>query len=285
MRVNLINDNKMEEVKNKNIFTLFLKPWPDKDLYELARLVKYLGFDGVELPIRKNYQVTPKNVSTYLPKAVKIFKQFGLSIRSVTSDPSEYIISVCGDLGIPIIRVMAEIDTKIGYYATEKYLRQKYDKLLPFLDKYGVVLGVQNHCGNMVNSSIGLMHLIEQYDRNLVGAILDIGHCGLAGEPERMAIDIVWSHLVLVNFKNAYWEKITCSNNSEPKWYHHFTLGNQGFASWRKIVNELKRRKYKGDICFSAEYTDTDTLDQIYGDKVNNLIEHDLRYARKLFNE
>ena len=69
-------------------FTVFTKPWPDKSLPELAQFIKDLGFDGVELPVRFGYQVTPDNVGKTLPEAAKIFADHDLKIGSIagTSD-------------------------------------------------------------------------------------------------------------------------------------------------------------------------------------------------------
>ena len=86
------------------------------------------------------------------------------------------------------------------------------------------------------------MHLIEDYDPKCVGAVLDAGHCGLAGESEVMAIDIVWSHLVLVNLKSAFWRRTTGSEATDVKWKAHWTNGRQGLVSWRTLADELKNR-------------------------------------------
>ena len=46
-----------------NRLTVFSKPWPELSLEALGKLVKGLGFDGVEFPVRPGYQVTPENVA------------------------------------------------------------------------------------------------------------------------------------------------------------------------------------------------------------------------------
>ena len=107
---------------------------------------------------------------------------------------------------MPIIRVMAPIGDD-GYLASVARLQREYDTLLPLLEKYGVQLGVQNHCDRMVCNAMGLRHLIERYDPRLIGAVWDAAHNALNGEEPEMAIDIVWSHLCMVNLKNAYWRR------------------------------------------------------------------------------
>lgn len=70
--------------KNKNAFTVFTKPWPDKPLEELSACVSELSFNGVELPIRPGFQVTLENIAKMLPEAVCAFSQQGLTIQSIT---------------------------------------------------------------------------------------------------------------------------------------------------------------------------------------------------------
>ena len=75
-------------------FTVFSKPWT-LPLPELAALVKSLGLDGVELPVRPGYQVEPANVANGLKEAVKIFADHGLKIGSVAGPTDEPTIAAC----------------------------------------------------------------------------------------------------------------------------------------------------------------------------------------------
>ena len=40
-------------------FSVFTKPWKTQPLVEVGELVKRLGFDGIELPVRPGFQVEP----------------------------------------------------------------------------------------------------------------------------------------------------------------------------------------------------------------------------------
>ena len=80
-----------------NKFTVFTKSWPDMPIEELARYIKGLGFDGVELPVRPKYQVTPDNIAVELPKAAKVFADNGVTISSVASNTDEATIAACGE--------------------------------------------------------------------------------------------------------------------------------------------------------------------------------------------
>ncbi len=257
-------------------YTVFTKPWPKKSVAELAQFVKGLGFDGVELPVRPGFQVVPENVSKGLPEAAKIFADHGVKIGTVAGSMDEPTIAACAEAGVPIIRICQRIDPKAGYMAEEARVQKEYDALLPLLDKYGVAIGVQNHADYNVNHAMGIRHLIEKYDPKHFCAVLDQAHCGLNGEPPEYAIDIVWSHLRVVNLKSAFWVRSNGPEAPEAKWQKHWTTGRHGMAYWTRVVAELKRRNYSGDICLTAEYTDHERVDV--------LIAEDIVYAKSLFD-
>ncbi|MBT3272433.1 MAG: sugar phosphate isomerase/epimerase, partial [Spirochaetales bacterium] len=172
--------------EQRNRFTIFTKPWQDLSLEDLGKLVKELGFDGIELPVRAGYQVEPGLIGTGLKDAVKILADQGVFIGSVAGNTDKQTINACGENGIPIIRICVSIDMEIGYMATEKIVRQGFDGLIPDLESAGVSIGVQNHCGNSVASAIGIMHLIEGYDPRHISAVLDPAHSAIDGETEEM---------------------------------------------------------------------------------------------------
>jgi sugar phosphate isomerase/epimerase len=155
-------------------------------------------------------------------------------------------------------------------------LQREFDALVPLLDKHGVTLGIQNHCGNRdVCNAMGLRHLIEKFDPKHVGAVWDAGHNGLEGEAPEMAIDIVWSHLCMVNLKSAYWRRKNTPEAEVAEWQIVWTSGRHGRANWPRVAAELQRRNFDGVICMTAEYTDEASVDR--------LIAEDLAFARSLF--
>jgi sugar phosphate isomerase/epimerase len=255
-------------------FTAFTKPWKTP-IAELGAFIKRLGFDGIELPVRPGYQVTPENITTSLREATRILADCGLTITSIAGPTDEPTIAACAEVGVPIIRICLDIPAQISYLEHEANLQRQFDALLPHLERYGVTLGIQNHQGRFVANAMGIRHLIEKYDRRYIGAVLDFAHCALHGEIPELALDIVWSHLCMVNFKNAYWQRTNGPEALVATYKHYWTSGRQGLASWARAAEELKQRGYSGPICLTAEYTDEGA--------VNRLIAEDITYARSLF--
>lgn len=260
---------------NKISFSVFTKPWKDKTIPELAKYVKNLGFDGVEFPLRPGYQVEPEKAEKGLPELVKQMGEYGVKVYSVAASMDESVFAGCQAAGIPIIRTMAKIDTEIGYMASEENNRKELESVVPLCRKYGVKVGVQNHYGNYVGNGMGLRHLIENFDPNYIGAVWDAAHAALCGEDPEAGLDITWSHLCMVNLKNAFFYRKNGPESENVEWTRYYTSGRQGLASWPIVADYLKKRNYEGAICLTAEYS---ALDQ-----VNRLIAEDIAYAKSLF--
>ena len=254
-------------------FSVFTKPWKTP-LPELGKFVATMGFDGVELPVRPGYQVEPEHITRDLPGAAEMLAEHGIRIASVATLPTPAAIAVCARLGIPVIRVMAEIGAD-GYRASEARVQREYAALVPLLRDAGVRLGVQNHSGRYVSNASGLRRLLLPFDPAHIGAVWDAAHNALNGEEPDLALDIIWPHLLMVNLKNAFWRRVTGPEAADVVWYPYWTSGRQGLASWPRVAAILRERGYQGVICLPAEYTDEPSVDR--------LIAEDIVFARSLF--
>ncbi|HEY3080637.1 MAG TPA: TIM barrel protein [Chloroflexota bacterium] len=257
------------------VFSVFTKPWK-MPLADLGGLVGRLGFRQIELPVRPGYQVEPTEAAAGLPAAARLLADLGVRIASVAGAADEAMIAACAEAEVPMLRVMAPIGPA-GYLETVEKTRRELDSLVPLLDRYGVRLGVQNHCGRFVSNAMGLRHLLRGYESRHVCAVWDAAHNALDGEEPELALDIVWSHLGMVNLKNAFWRRTTGPEAEVAEWHPYWTSARQGLASWPRVAAELRRRGYSGTVCLTAEYSDEASVER--------LIAEDLAYARALFGE
>lgn len=257
-------------------FAVFTKVWGDLPLVRLVEHIAHMGFDAIELPVRAGTQVHPERIDAELPQAVRVLADHGLTVASVAGSLDERTIAACGQQGIPLIRAQVAVP-KQGYLANEDKARQLLASLLPALEKHGVAIGIQHHFGWNVPNALGLLHLIESFDSRYIGAVWDPLHAALAGEEPEMGLDIVWSHLKMVNLKNGFWERTNGPEAKWAAWRNHMTTGDQGLASWPRAVAELRRRGYRGVICLGAAYDDRSVAE------ADRLTPHDLALARELF--
>jgi len=260
-------------MEKKITLAVFTKPWKC-GIDELGRKVAGFGFDAIELPVRPGYPVNPDNMAVELPRAVKRLAEYGLTVASIAGPTDERSFAACAEAGVPIIRICVGIGAD-GYMATEQRLRREYDALAPILASHNVTLGIQNHNGKSICNAMGLRHLLESYDPKQIAAVWDAAHNALDGEEPEMALDIVWPYLCMVNLKNAIRKRVNGPEARQAEWEVYWTTGPQGFASWPRVCTELQRRKYRGVVCLTAEYSDEQAVDR--------LIASDIAYAKSLF--
>jgi sugar phosphate isomerase/epimerase len=257
------------------VFSVFTKPW-NQPLPDLATFIYGLGFAGVELPVRPGFQVEPDNVEAGLVEAVRIFGDHGLAIVSIAGPTDERTIAACAKAGVRIIRMCVAIPADRGYLEHEALVQRDFARLVPELDRCGVTIGVQNHCDRNVANAMGTRHLIERFDPKHIAAVWDPAHCALDGEVPELAIDILWSHLCMVNLKNAIWQRLDDTKEGVAQFRHVWVPGRHGLCSWPTVVDLLHKRDYPGPICLTAEYSDREYVDQH--------IAEDIGFARNLFS-
>ena len=256
-------------------FSVFTKAWKEVPLGRLGELVRGMGFEGVELPVRPGFQVEPESADRDLPSAARHLAEVGVPIRSVASAAEESTIMACADAGVPLLRIMAPIRTDESYADAEERYRREFDALLPALERAGVTLGVQNHAGRQVANAVGLRSLIGRYDPRHVAAVWDAGHEAVAGSEPELAIDTIWPHLRLVNLKNAIWLQSAEAGAASAEWSPYWTAGRLGLSPWPRVAAELRRRGYAGTVCLTAEYSGAVSVERQAAE--------DLAFARALF--
>ena len=257
--------------------SMFSKPWKEQSLEELAELTLKFGFTGIEFPLRDGYQAEPATAERTLPEASRVLGGYGVKITSVASVTDEHIFSACAMAGVPVIRIMFGNKLEKDYLEAEADMKRQIEKFLPFCEKYKIKVGIQQHCGPGINNSMEMLSLLREYDSNLVGGIWDAAHSGLAGEEPEQALDIIKSHLVLVNFKNAFYKRVNGPEAYEAKYAHHYTTGRQGLCSWPRAIKHLKKIGFYGNVCLTAEYSDHDNIDKY--------VMEDCEYIKLLIND
>lgn len=265
-----------------NKLIMFTKPWKNETLEDLARLVKKLGLDGIELPVRDGYQVTPSNVTERLPEAVDIFGKYGLVIGSVAGSIDKDTIEAMGKAGISILRVCLNIDMSRGYFDSVKDHQRLILEHQDELEANKVKVGIQNHNGYCVASALGLHHILSGIPDNIAGAVLDFAHCGVAGEPVDMAYDIVKDSLMMVNFKSCYQARLTGPDEEEAKWQVLWSTSRNSIYSWKDAINLLSANDYKGYICLPAEYNHLGVKEPIMDNEAAKRVLYDIQYLKSL---
>lgn len=267
-------------MKTINALAVFVKPWKRLSLPELGAVMQSMGFEWIELPVRPGFPCQPETIERDLPEAVRILGEFGVRILNVTADlplQDERLYASCAQAGIDLNRVMFRRGER-SYWEAEADARRQLDAAMPLCQKYGVRIGVQNHVGSFVGvNEFSLYNLLKDFDPRYAGIIWDAAHNALEGMDPEPALDVVASHLYLVNLKNAYWRRINGPEAAVAEWKVYWTSGRHGRASWPRVIAKLKAMDYTGPLCLTAEYSDEQAVDR--------LTREDLAFARALLAE
>ncbi len=259
--------------------SVFTKPWKNISADQLGALVREIGFDGIEFPLREGYQAEPANAPEDLPALAETLAKHGVSICSVASSLDQQIFDACNKAGVKLLRIMANVNPDViitkGFYAAMDELVHQLESLYPLCEKYEVMIGVQQHYGPGIFNTMELRYLLEKTDARYVGGIWDAAHSALSYEMPEQAIDIIFDRLALVNLKNAYvrrWVQEDGSVIFRP----FFCPANEGAISWERVIAHLKRKGYSGDYCMPCEYTEAE--------RTLEYIREDIAYLRNLLN-
>lgn len=277
-------------MKQPITWSVFTKPWKTIALEQLADLVRGMGFDAVEYPLRQGYQIQPADGAKGLRRLTDIMGSRGLAVASIAggidvrdawgnncvTGVNEQLFSACAEAGIRIVRICQGLDPTLGFRQNIEQIQRTYDGILPLCQKYNVTLGVQMHCGMNISSAAETLLLLQKYDRRYIAAVWDSGHNGLAGTEPEIALDTVWPHLCMINFKAAFYQRTTGPEADEANWHEYWTTGRNACGSWPRAARWLKQHNYRGVICLPAEYSDQAN--------VENYTRQDITYIKSLFS-
>lgn len=258
-------------------WSVFTKPWADLSADALGGLVRRLGSTSVELPVRPGCAVEPEEAADTLSPYAEGLSAHGVRISSVAADPTDSVLAGCRSAGVGLVRVMPRIGD--DHVAGVRAWQRKLVHLLPSLERYGVMLGLQPHHGPYVTTAIGMRELLDPMPPDRVGLVWDAGHEGLAGQDPRTSLDATWDRIVLVNLKNAVREPVTISDElgARTGFRHRWVDGADGYADWAVIMHHLAERDWRGPFCLPAEYSGP-------VEQVPDRVRADLALAQSLFH-
>lgn len=243
----------------KGKLCFFSKPLAEMEWGQLAKNLKRLGFDGVDLTVRKEQgHVMPERVTEDLPKSVAAFRDAGVDIPMITTsltsadDPTARpILATAAKLGIPFF--------KAGYYQyklvdVERELAdagKQFRGLAELAQECGIQVGYHNHEDYIGAPVWDIARVIEPLDPKWAGYYFDPRHAvaegGVGGW--KIATNLVSRRLKMVAVKDFYWEK-----TARKGWQDVNCPLGQGMVDWRYFFKAMARAGFQGPISLHLEY-------------------------------
>jgi sugar phosphate isomerase/epimerase len=239
----------------------FSKHYQWATVSETAETVARLGFDGLDLTVRKGGHVEPARVADDLPKAVEIIRKAGLQIPMVTGDIidtqspyAENVLKTLASLGIHRYRWggMKYTDSQsIPEQLAEMKVRVK--DLAAMNKHYGVCAMYHTHSGvGQVGASMwDLYLLIKDFDREAVSANYDIGHATVEGGFGG------WVHstrLLLPYMKGVAVKDFLWKQNAKGKWAPAWCALGKGMVDFQQFFQMIKAGGFSGPLQLHMEY-------------------------------
>lgn len=179
----------ISDMRAPDPFYLFTKVLQWLPLNEVPETVKTLGFEGIDLPVRKNGFFDKDDLPKKLPAVVTASERLGLSRPVLTTDMNvgqmdqmdEFLRILAGE-GIK--------DYRMGYlsFASKdiigelKRLNGEMMRLAELHAKHGVTGHYQNHAGKRIGGSVWeIYHLLEGIDPDHIGVQFDLRHSQVEG--------------------------------------------------------------------------------------------------------
>ena len=235
----------------------FSKALQSMDWQRLAEAVKRMGFDGVDLTVRKGGHVAPERAAEDLPKAVAIIRGAGLDVGMITTaltsaqDPTARpILSTAAKLGIHYF--------KAGYYYYEfKDVRgelrkagQEFRDLANLAKECGIQVGYHNHSEYIGGPVWDFAPFIEPLDPKWAGYYFDPCHAtaegGVAGW--KSALHFAAPRLKMVSVKDFNWKK------TAKGWEVAVCPLGEGKVDVKEFFRILAATNFQGPVSLHIEY-------------------------------
>lgn len=244
-----------ENELNVHLFSKHLQFLNYNDMSDAAAEI---GFNGLDLTVRRKGHVLPEQVSDNLPKAVEAMRKHGLQVKLMSTnvwDASSFnnktVLETASELGFTHYRTdWLKYPNNQSIEESQAHFGKQAKDLELFNEKLGLIGGYQNHAGKHVGAAVwDLLPILETTNGKFMGCQYDIRHAVVEGsgswELGLQRIKPFINSIVLKDFKwgvvNGKWEPI------------NVPLG-EGMVDFNRYFSLLKEYKINVPVSLHLEY-------------------------------
>jgi sugar phosphate isomerase/epimerase len=264
------------------------------DVADAARLAADMGFDGIDLTVRKGGHIDPARAAEDLPRAVETIRKTGLEVPMVTTDivtaqseHAEEILRTISSLGIRAYRWGGfRLDPGRSIPDQIEAARGPVRDLAAFNRTHGVCAMYHIHSGaGLLGASIWDLYLVlKGFDPDTVAVNFDIAHAtiegGLAGWRNSASLMAPFTRGIAL--KDFYWEK-----GADGTWQPRWCAIGEGMVNFAEYFRALGAG-FRGPIQLHFEYREMGGAEDgkrslsISRDQFRRNAERDLKRIREL---
>ncbi|NND31834.1 MAG: sugar phosphate isomerase/epimerase [Saprospiraceae bacterium] len=284
------------DINDKLNFSIFSKHLQFLDYADMADAAAELGFDGIDLTVRRKGHVEPERVEDELPPAIEAIKKVGLRHDLMASDvnnaedpTNRKVLETAAKLGVKYYRLgyLRFLDDMTIPDRLEE-LNGEMKKLAAYNNDLGIAGTYQNHSGIRVGAQIwDLWHLLKGIDRSQLGCQYDIRHAVVeGGQSWENGLKLIRPHINSIVLKDFVWGK-----PKNGRWgVKNVPLG-QGMVDFVSYFKLLKM--YRIDVPVSIHY-EYDLGGVEHGDRqlkgmkapeIFKMMKKDLQFAKQMWQQ
>ena len=273
----------------------FSKHFHWADIPETADTCARLGYEGIDLTVRKGGHIAPERVQEDLPKAVEVIRKTDLSVPMITTDimdtrspHAETILKTMAALGIPRYRWggfrytdAAPVPAQLAGF------KARVKDLAAMNKEHGVCAMYHTHSGrNQVGASMwDLYLLLKDFSLEQVSANYDIGHATVEGgfggwlHSTRLLLPLMRGIAV----KDFVWKK-----DERRGWIPGWCGLGQGMVNFKEFFTRVQAGGFSGPLQLHMEYDELGGADRglkqfsISKEKLLELMKRDLDVLKSL---
>ena len=238
-----------------NVFSKHLQFLNYKDMAEAA---KEIGFDGVDLTVRKGGHVEPDKVKDSLPLATEAMKSAGISPSIFTTNvldadnlTDRAILETASQLGYNIYRMgwLKYPDDRTMTQSISTY-QQQFKKLAKLNRELGLKGSYQNHSGKYVGSAFwDLKEILSDIPPAEIGSQYDIMHATVDGGTNwELSLRLMKDNINSMAIKDFIWGKV------DGQWKPVKTPLGDGMVDIAKFLSIVKKYKLDLPVTMHFEY-------------------------------
>jgi sugar phosphate isomerase/epimerase len=227
----------------------------------LAQAAAEMGFDGIDLAVRKGGHVEPARVKQDLPGLVGLIRQHGLEVPMLTTDIADTSTPFAED----IMQCMSELNIHHYRWGGFKYnsnssvsaqldaLKPRVAKLAALNTRYKTGAMYHTHSGfDLVGAPIWDLHeVLAGLDPAAVGVNYDIGHAtvegGFGGWID--SFRVTGPYLRGIAVKDFLWEK-----DPKGQWRPAWKPLGEGMVNFAKFFQMVAASHFTGPLQLHFEY-------------------------------
>lgn len=248
---------------------MFTKPFQSLAIDALCDVVRDMGFDGLDLTVRKGGHVDTQrgNLAAELRNAVNRITAAGLSLPMITSavltadDPhAAPIFEAAGALGVPFI--------KIGYHDYHGFgslntsldtAKKQLDGIEKLAIRTGVCAVIHNHFGGekrLGASPFLVARLLEGRDPRALAAYVDAGHIVVEGAMGSWmsGLESLSGRVRVLGAKTYGLFPDQPAEAAVTQWQIRPLPFDQGLVPWDRLLTCLRQSGFDGPVTFHSEY-------------------------------